>query len=662
MNIISLLILELLVLGLSYSIPDYNKALIYLSLGVIVPYVIKIILLKFQLLKLSQLSEWFMFYIIGLCYTYYTNNYTLLIFFFGAVVLILLSFITGNNVIIFKPFKYIRLDYALSSYVTGILLVSAVAWYMQQRINLTLLQWLLIYITGVIFVLLNIQFFIRLKTLIQYIFKLNIKELEDQERVSKINLLLKEISPLWTKKQAILKLENLAQSTWLSKEVKQPVKVWEFINSDIVYFWENYINNKNIYSELFKNVIGESLTFLDKYGDCPSVVKEQSKSFGKYGNFDEQTTYDILYGQSLTNHVISICHLIFKDTKKNETISGVNLEKLLITALCHDLGKAAIYNEGIINYRTGDHPNASIAIIERDFTYFHKLDYNIEVSKMIKNHHGAVSPDTPLLKDFREYDSKARREYLTEYSKQSIASNNNKDTSPAPTVSVSTVNKETNKESVATVDNNVFIPSFVPSVDSKTTETSISVGNSSSEIEKLSTTDGLYIDLSNNSEAPDYYKISDFFNINEYLKKISKNLNIIENGKFSYITVNGDLVLCYTGAVQQELKIAARKNQKLNFVELSDKEICMSFTEYCRKLGILHTDWIKDGYFQGNFKLTDINGNKIMTGRYIPLRFSAFEDYGEYDEFNSRKKGKLENIVNAEVAGLDEMEQAPRTY
>ena len=83
----------------------------------------------------------------------------------------------------------------------------------------------------------------------------------------------------------------------------------------------------------------------------------------------------------------------------------------------------------------------------------------------------------------------------------------------------------------------------------------------------------------------------------------------------------------------------------------------MSFTEYCRKLGILHTDWIQEGYYQGNFALTDIDGNTVKTGRYIPLRIDAFKEYGDYAEFEERKKGELEKIVNARVATLDEMKR-----
>ncbi len=45
----------------------------------------------------------------------------------------------------------------------------------------------------------------------------------------------------------------------------------------------------------------------------------------------------------------------------------------------------------------------------------------------------------------------------------------------------------------------------------------------------------------------------------------------------------------------------------------------------------------------------------IRTGRYIPLRIDAFAEYGSYAEFEERKKGVLENIVNAKVAAKEEM-------
>ncbi len=169
-----------------------------------------------------------------------------------------------------------------------------------------------------------------------------------------------------------------------------------------------------------------------------------------------------------------------------------------------------------------------------------------------------------------------------------------------------------------------------------------------------SNNDALYADLSNNN-IPDCYVISSFFDINEFLKNISKSINIIEKTKFNYFTVNGDMVLCYTAAVIFEVKKAARLKKVADIANLKENEIGMSFTEYCRKLGILHTDWIQEGYYQGNFALTDIDGNIIRTGRYIPLRIDAFSEYGTYAEFEERKKGVLENIVNAKVAAKEEM-------
>ena len=115
------------------------------------------------------------------------------------------------------------------------------------------------------------------------------------------------------------------------------------------------------------------------------------------------------------------------------------------------------------------------------------------------------------------------------------------------------------------------------------------------------------------------------------------------------------MVLCYTAAVIFEVKKAARLKKVADIANLKENEIGMSFTEYCRKLGILHTDWIQEGYYQGNFALTDIDGNIIRTGRYIPLRIDAFSEYGTYAEFEERKKGVLENIVNAKVAAKEEM-------
>lgn len=678
---------------------DYHRAAAFCSAGIIIPYISIKLLSIFKFNKISDLGCWLMLYL-GLFVYGYISYMEILLFSLGACLNIFIQFITGGKVVLFYPFKEQKYRTVLTPFISLALFLLSALFLCLVYINvLTLKLTLILGILLYILTALNMNFFKRLSDVLRYIFKIDIEDLKNTHRENTIKILLKEISPLWTRNKAVISLQSLANGTWLVNEPKKEIVEWEFSNDEIRYFWENELN-KPRYREEFKNAAGEILNFLDNYGNCPSVVKEQSKSYGKYGYADEKTTFDILYNQTLINHTLSICRLILKDIK---TFQGINLEKMLLTALGHDIGKAASFSN-IDGYKTGDHPNTSIMLIETRFNYFEKLTYADEIMKMIKNHHAAPSASTPLLQEFKEYDSKARREYLKEYFKHKDV----KETDEQPTEDVLSkpiISNSDNTErfssktenndnilvsnqlasavtsnTVEQVENNTgFMPSFAVSTndaindnnvlnnktDDNIIDTNKDLANKQNTINTdtdkplkriSSNNDTLYADLSN-ADIPDSYIISSFFDINEFLKNISKSINVIDKTKFNYFTVNGDMVLCYTAAVIFEVKKAARLKKVSDITNLKENEIGMSFTEYCRKLGILHTDWIQEGYYQGNFALTDIDGNIVRTGRYIPLRIDAFEEYGSYAEFEERKKGVLENIVNAKVAAKEEMFQ-----
>lgn len=675
-------------------IPDeYNRAAAICISGSVVPYILIKILSLFKLQKIMNLFSWLIMYIVLCIYGYAINNIELSLFSFGAVCNIFIQFITGGKVILLFPYKQYKFKTIITPFFSLALFVISIVLLCLVYINtisssVVILLGILLYILLV----LNIDFFKRLSNIIHYVLKIDIEELERSHKEDTIKILLKEISPLWTRNKAVISLQSLANGTWLADEPKEETITWEFSNDEINIFWNNEIN-KPKYREEFKNAAGEILSFLDKYGSCPSVVKEQSKSFGKYGYADEKTTFDILYNQTLINHTLSLCRLILRDIK---IFQGINLEKMLLTALGHDIGKAASFSN-IDGYKTGDHPNTSIMLIETRFNYFDKLPYADEITKMIKNHHGTPSAATPLLQDFKDYDSKARREYLREYFKKSEQQkeqeNKHLEQQPAPKLNNTIVNnniseEKTNdninnsftaekstdiiKEPEQSEHNTGFIPSFIVSSTNNIVEENIKdtintnqpeinkdeqkVLDSNQSLKNISSNDALYADLSN-TDVPNSYMISNFFNINEFLKNVSKSINVIDRTKFNYFTVNGDMVLCYTAAVIYEVKKAARTKKITDINNIKENEIAMSFTEYCRKLGILHTDWIQEGYYQGNFALTDNDGNIVRTGRYIPLRIDAFAEYGTYSEFEERKKGVLENIINAKVATKEEMFQ-----
>ena len=698
MNLFTVFLTLITLYGLAGIVPDdYLYTIKFASYGILILFMVKFLLQKIKLNKLNLISEWLLLYI-GLFIFGYIKNQYIMILSLVNIVSIIYGLISGMKVVLIKPFKYVKIQSAINYYIRlflSILLViiNLIIYSPVERVSVPV--WIIFGVLIYIISAVNIDFFIRLYNLLRYILKIDIKEIEREQRNKTINVLLKEISPIWTRNKAVIQLQSLANNTWLNNLPQIKEKEWIFNNSDILYFWDHNIKNR-AFAPNFKDAVAEFLTFLDNYGDCPSVVKEQAKSFGKYGYADEQTTFDTIYKQTLREHTLQVCELVISSDDK--VLSGNNKEKMILTALGHDIGKAASFKD-IKGYKTGDHPSTSIMLIETRFEYFEKLDYAEEVSRMIKNHHGTPSASTPLLQLFQEYDSKARRLYLKEYFKEQELEQQKKqeqvilqpatksespisDNNSTMTYIRLSESAELSNTNQAAVDNTTptgFIPDFVtsfsptPETEEKTetvkntdkvveihTETCSKIENNNEDLERLSVNDALYRDISTKKEeSPDYYKISTFFNINEFLKIVAKNINIIDKGRFSYFTVNGDMVLCYTSSVIYEIRKAARLNKemKINLFNIKDNELGMSFTEYCRKLGILHTDWIQEGYYQGNFALTDFDGNTVKTGRYIPLRIDAFKEYGDYVEFEERKKGELENIINARVATLNEMER-----
>lgn len=690
MSLLTVFLTLMTLFGLAGVVPnDYLYTVQFAAFGIVGLFITKSILQIIKFNKLAMISEWLLLYI-GLFIFGNINNQYIMVLSLTNIVNIMYGFLTGTKIVLLKPLKYIKLESKFIYYIRlfliiGLIVINLIIYNPIEQISVPM--WIIFAVLVYIISAVNMDFLIRLNYLIKYLFKIDIKEIEREQRNQTINVLLKEISPIWTRNKAVIQLQSLANNTWLNNLPQVKEKEWIFNNTDILYFWNHNINNR-AFAPVFKDAVAEFLTFLDNYGDCPSVVKEQSKSFGKYGYADEQTTFDTVYKQTLREHTLQVCELVISSDDK--ALSGNNREKMILTALGHDIGKAASFND-IKGYKTGDHPGTSIMLIETRFEYFEKLDYAEEVSRMIKNHHGTPSASTPLLQLFQEYDSKARRLYLKEYFKEQELEQQKKQEhiilqpatatkSESPISDNNGTMVELSNTSQAAIDNTIptgFIPDFAasfsptPETEEKTetvkntdkvverqADTCSKVENNNEELERLSINDALYRDLSTkNKESPDFYKISSFFNINDFLKTISKHINIIDKGRFSYFTVNGDMVLCYTSSVIFEIKKAARLNKemKINLFNIKDNELGMSFTEYCRKLGILHTDWIQEGYYQGNFALTDFDGNTVKTGRYIPLKIDAFKEYGNYAEFEERKKGELEKIVNARVATLDEM-------
>lgn len=498
-----------------------------------------------------------------------------------------------------------------------------------------------------------------------------------EDRHKKLKQLLAELSPLWTQKKAQVKLEDLASSTWKDKEPEQKTKrEWKFTDENIIFFWRNDILPTRI-SGSAKNVIGQILEFLDKNGGCPSVVSEQAKSYRLGGQFDEKTTYEILHKRTLMEHSLQVAKELIRD----ESLKN-HFEKLMIAALAHDIGKAAGFKD-VKAYVTGDHPKNSVTILETEIEGYSELPYAQEVSQAILFHHSSGGEKNPLIKALKDLDTSARRYEVNQYIKAQkeaekerkrkeaeAAKNNGQETeqtekpeiilppvveagveqnatqqASAPTPILPPMADSTNSTDKAVEEpkKEVYIPNFLPDRQVNQGQTAVV---------------DMYRDLKPESGTPDTVDIR-WFKADDFILEIHRKINKIERGWFSAITVNEGLILVLTTAAWKIIQIQARQAGVSDVIAIADndydnelkKSVLMSVVEMFREIGHIDGGWIKRGYFNGKFDLTDDSGNKIKDGWFIPFRFEAFEKFNTFSEYEQRKEGDLKRITKAEVSG-----------
>lgn len=167
---------------------------------------------------------------LGLCvYSYTTSYMEILLFSLGACLNIFMQFITGGKVVLFYPFKEQKYRTVLTPFISLALFLLSALFLCLVYINvLTLKITLLLGILLYILTALNMDFFKRLSDVIHYTFKIDIEDLKKTHRENTIKVLLKEISPLWTRNKAVISLQSLANGTWLANEPKKKLLYGSF--------------------------------------------------------------------------------------------------------------------------------------------------------------------------------------------------------------------------------------------------------------------------------------------------------------------------------------------------------------------------------------------------------------------------------------------------
>lgn len=163
-----------------------------------------------------------------------------------------------------------------------------------------------------------------------------------------------------------------------------------------------------------KDELNSILEYLDKYGDCPSVVTDKDDEEG----MDLNVVLHILSQVSLKEHSFNVARIALKLASQYYQDYKNLIPKVLLTALCHDLGKIPeLRTSG--HYSKADHPLISALKVKeifegKDIFWIDKGSGSIVDA--IKNHHRPTSDQFNLL--LKNADMKARTLEIESRSKE----------------------------------------------------------------------------------------------------------------------------------------------------------------------------------------------------------------------------------------------------
>ena len=214
---------------------------------------------------------------------------------------------------------------------------------------------------------------------------------------------LERLSRLWTEDQPAEEQKQAetpeeARPKPPRREVKKPA--WE--HQEIAGFYDTHVEpwRKVLAHGRYLDAIESILSYLDRFGDCPSVV--QNKSDTEYTQM--QSVYDVLASVTLVEHSLNTAGKIIAIVKKAGTKDfEFSLGKMLIASLGHDLGKIPELRKDPA-YATGDHPIISYSVLDGILPA--SLAGRDEILKAVRDHHYRTKDGfTELL---RQADHEAR--------------------------------------------------------------------------------------------------------------------------------------------------------------------------------------------------------------------------------------------------------------
>ena len=219
---------------------------------------------------------------------------------------------------------------------------------------------------------------------------------EEEELVS-----LEDLSLIWTLpiKEKIVNLADLSKYGRSETPVNRPAPDRPrpvFRHKEITRFYKEKVNCKPFYLNDIRECAEDILKLLDDEGDCPSVVRRNSKEPEKGL---ETNIYEMLEKIPLYLHSLNVAEEIARLCTHEAVVP-----KAVIAALAHDLGKIPSYQEKA--YSTGDHPHIAPMVLET-LTSFSKLSFGDDIIEAVRCHH-RPNPEKDLAQKLKDADQAAR--------------------------------------------------------------------------------------------------------------------------------------------------------------------------------------------------------------------------------------------------------------
>lgn len=183
------------------------------------------------------------------------------------------------------------------------------------------------------------------------------------------------------------------QKAWFNSASSRVVS---FTNPVIEDFCESVLRKVIEFDDNAGKVILQILSMLDRYGDCPSVNRNLKCTAEKYYCKEE---LDHLSNTPLWRHTLNVAGRL----THRYCDPGESLERLLVLALAHDLGKIPKFSA----LPSDSHEQACLRAL-KEINDFYLLPYNGEIKEAICDHNGTSKPKTRLGLRLTKADEDAR--------------------------------------------------------------------------------------------------------------------------------------------------------------------------------------------------------------------------------------------------------------